>query len=79
MWLVYKETGVQGWHICQQNIKQNAELLVFVRDGGVWRTAMWPANRVAIRPKNYAEEKVDDADMLRQGFWMGSSNQPIKH
>ena len=79
MWLVHKETGKNGWHICQQNIKQQADLLVFVRAGGAWRTEMWCSDKTAIRPKNYAEEKVDDAEMLRQGFWMGSSNQPIKY
>lgn len=73
MWLINIITSEEGWHITQENLREPSRLLVFVKDGGVWRTNLWMSNETRIRAENYAEELVDDANMFNAGFRIGAS------
>ncbi len=71
MWLVHNTSGEEGWYIPQIHQPVICPLLVFVKDGGIWRTKLWMSNEIHIRPKNHAEEVKDDYDMVQRGFLLG--------
>ena len=71
MWLVHNTSGEEGWHIPQGNQRCPCPLLVFVKDGGIWKTKLWMSNETRIRPKNHVEEVKDDYDMIQRGFLLG--------
>jgi len=71
MWLVHNTSGEEGWYIPQANQQGICPLLVFVKDGGIWRTKLWMTNEIRIRPKNHVEEVKDDYDMIQRGFLLG--------
>ena len=77
MWLVHNTSGEEGWHIPQVNQPVICPLLVFVKDGGLWRTKLWMTNETRIRPKNHAEEVKDDYDMVQRGFMLGFTKTQI--
>lgn len=77
MWLVHKTSGEEGWHICQENQQEICPLLVFVKDGGIWRTKLWMSDETYIRAKNYDEEVKDDYDMIQRGFLLGFTKTQI--
>jgi hypothetical protein len=72
MWLINNITGEEGWHICQLYSKQDSSLLVFVKEGGIWRTKLWNNQDTRIRAKNHAEEVRDDYAMIQSGFFIGT-------
>jgi hypothetical protein len=71
MWLINKVTGEVGWHICQENQKQVADLLVFVKEGGAWRTKLWASSHTSMRAKTHSETLKDDLEMKAAGFKLG--------
>ena len=75
MWLIQKETGEKGWHICQENQREPCALLVFVKDGGIWRTKLWNSKETTICPKNHKEEVEDSYAMRNSGFSLGMSTK----
>ncbi len=73
MWLVNTLTNEEGWNIINHNLHQQwpCPLLVFVQNGGAWKTKLWMSNEVRIRAKNHAEEIRDNYDMIQRGFRLG--------
>ena len=71
MWLIHKTSSEEGWHIPQENQQGICPLLVFVKDGGAWKTKLWMSNETHIRPKNHAEGVKDNYDMVQRGFLLG--------
>jgi hypothetical protein len=71
MWLVNLLTNEEGWHIPQIYQKEPSPLLVFIKDGNIWKTKLWTSTETRIRAKNRAEETKDDYDMIQSGFTLG--------
>lgn len=78
MWLINLLTNEEGWYIPQANQQQHCPLLVFVKDGGIWKTKQWMSNQIRIRARNYTEEIKDNYDMIQSGFRWGFSNFQLK-
>jgi len=70
MWLIHTETGEEGWHICQQNQNQTSDLLVFIKEGGHWKTKLWKSTETHIRAKNHTEHLADASAMSAAGFFV---------
>lgn len=77
MWLVHNTSDEEGWHIPQENQREPCSLLVYVEEGGIWRTKLWMSNETRIRPKNHAEEIKDDYDMIQRGFRLGFTKKQL--
>jgi hypothetical protein len=79
MWLINTTTEEEGWHICQGSQKEPCDLLVFVKEGGIWRTKLWRSEETCIRAKNHEEESLDSLVMLQSGFLLGSNPNPSNY
>ena len=77
MWLVHTSTNEEGWHIPQVYLQDPNPLLVFVHDGGVWKTKYWMSNETRIRAKNHAEEIQDNYDMVQRGWKLGFTESQL--
>lgn len=71
MWLIHNTTKEEGWYICQVHQREPCKLLIFVKEGGIWRMKLWESDETEIRAKNYAEEREDDYQMKQSGFLLG--------
>lgn len=71
MWHINTVTGEEGWHICQLHMKQGSDIMVFVREGGIWRIKFWKYKDIRIRAENHAEEVRDNYAMIQSGFHIG--------
>ena len=72
MWLVHTLTGEEGWHICQENQRHPCRVLVFLKEGGAWKTSLWNSQDTRIRASTYSEERRDALAMRESGFLLGS-------
>ncbi len=79
MWLVNILTNEEGWNIVNYNLHQQlpCSLLVFVQDGGAWRTKLWMSNETRIRAKNHSEEIRDNYTMIQSGFTLGFAKEQL--
>lgn len=69
MWLINTKTGEEGWHICQIHQKEPCNLLVFVKEVGIWRIKYWYSLDIEIRPTTYKEDVDDYKKMKKLGFF----------
>jgi len=74
MWLVHMGSGEEGWHVCQEGQREPCNLLVFVKQGGLWVTKYWHSTETRIRAKNYAEEQEDERVMRQSGFFLNCTD-----
>ncbi len=77
MWHVHLLTNEEGWHIPQLHSHQDSPLLVFVQDGGIWKTKYWMSNETRICAKNHAEEIKDNYDMIQRGWKLGFATSQL--
>ena len=68
MWLIHKKTAEEGWHYCQKNQKEPCNLLVFVKEGGLWRIKFWFSSETMIKAKTFKEELEDRNAMNKIKF-----------
>ncbi len=79
MWLVNNLTNEEGWNIIGGNVYQRwpCPLLVFVQEGGAWKTKYWMSDNVRIRAQNHAEEIRDNFAMIQSGFRLGFTKKQL--
>jgi hypothetical protein len=70
MWLVNVETNEEGWYSRQLDQKEPCEYLVFVKDGGCWRTKLWDSSKTKLRAKDDNEAMNDNKHMISIGFFI---------
>jgi hypothetical protein len=68
MWLVNLETNEEGWHSKQLDQKEPCDYLVFVKDGGCWKTKLWDCRKIKLRAKDHDEAMNDVENMKSIGF-----------
>ncbi len=68
MWLVNLETNEEGWYCMQLDQKEPCHYLVFVKDGGCWKTKLWDSSKTKLRAKDHDEAMNDVENMKSIGF-----------